>query len=199
MKYQNVVVFDFGMNELFAVYGKERDVISTKYGANALGIGQHEQLSGIFDMGELGLELSEQIAVDGVHENGSLLRSTDDQAELAADYHADDLSYVTGQNGARTRILVGRVDRREVLVDHVAFHAVPDPDHDGGVARAGCYKAVAVGGHLRAIDARDQIVVAVDDLNDFGRVGGEHAKALVEESRRQQESYKQKFQKINFK
>jgi len=85
------------------------------------------------------------------------------------------------ENGAWAWILV-RTGTGQVLVDDQALGAVPDPDHDRRVTRAGRDEAVAVLGHLRAVDARDEVVVAEDDLDNLGRIGREHAEALVEES-----------------
>ena len=179
-----VLVLESHVVELRAVGGEEGQLVGFVDHAHALGVGQHVELRGFAQRLDARLELLEQLAVHGVHEHRSVLAGADDQAELAADHHADDLTYVAGEYGARTGILVG-LDGRQVLVDDGRSHAVPDPDHDGGVARAGGHEAVAVLRHLRAAYARDQVVVGEHDLHDLGRVGAEHAEALVAEARRQ--------------
>ena len=179
--YKNAIVFYFDVSKLFAINGKKANMIRLVNDTNILSVLQHEQLGRIVEYLQIGLELSEQITIHSMHKHGPLLTSTNNEAKLTAHHHAHYLAYMTGEYCARTRILnVGR--HRQVLVDDQTLLAIPDPDHDSGIAGARGHKAVAILGHFGAIYTRDQVVVAEYDLHDLGGVRVEYAEALVEEA-----------------
>ena len=109
------------------------------------------------------------------------MAAADDEAHLGGDGDGGDGRLVAGEGGARRRTL-GR------LTDDGLGARVPVPEEDGAVLAARRHVAVGRDVALGAAQARDDAEVAVDDLHDLGRVGGEDAEAVVPEAARHQEA-----------
>ena len=172
------------MIQLGAIQSKKRNIIIFINNAHILSVLEHKQLRRIIKHFNIGLELPQQIPIDRMNQNGPLLTSTNHQTELTTNHNAHNLPYMTSQNSTRARILFG-LRRRQILIDNQTLLSIPDPNHDGRIARTSRHKTISILSHLRSTYTRHQIIMTEHDLNYLSRVRIEHSKAFIKESRRQ--------------
>ena len=103
------------------------------------------------------------------------MTTADYEAHFGGNGYGRNSRLVSGQSGAGSRTF-GR------FADNGLRSSVPVPKEYGAVFRSGSDVAVGCDVALGSAQTRDDSKMAVDDLDDFGRVRGEDAETVVPET-----------------